>query len=115
MSTTTIEPTSSLYLHPFNGSNSIVVYKLLGVVVRDSTDKVKQEAWGICNSMIICWILQNVSETIRKFIMYVSNAKENWRQLQQRYQVTSGVRRYQLNKQIYETKQNGKPFTEYFY
>lgn len=141
MSTTKdIEIGSPLYLHPSDGSNFVVVEKLqgssnyrpwkrsfeialaskrklgfvTGAVERDKTDKVKQEAWDTCNSMVISWILLNVSDAIRKSVMYSNSAKQIWKQLQQRYQVVSGARKYQLNKQVYETKQVGKSVTEYF-
>lgn len=78
-STTIIERSSPLYLHPSDGSASITIEKLLGAsnyrswrrsleigltskrklgfvngdIKRDADNVVKQEAWDTCNSMII--------------------------------------------------------------
>ncbi|XP_021867389.2 uncharacterized protein [Spinacia oleracea] len=137
---TKIEPTSPLYLHPSDGSNAIAVEKLVGsanfrswqrtmeislaskrklgfvtgLVKRDPTDEVKQEAWDTCNSMVISWIMGNVSESIKKSIMFVNSCEQIWKQLQQRYTVTNGSRKYKLNKEIYETKQKGKLISDYY-
>ncbi|KAL2933560.1 Retrovirus-related Pol polyprotein from transposon RE2 [Bienertia sinuspersici] len=137
--TTTIEPTSPLYLHPSDGNGSVVVEKLqgasnyrpwrrsfeiilaskrklgfvTGAVKRDERDKVKQEAWETYNNMIISWIVHNVSDSIKQSIMYTRDTKQIWDQLQNRFQLVNGVRKYQVRKQLYETKQNGRSIAEY--
>lgn len=81
---------------------------------RDSSDAVKQEAWDTCNSMVISWILGSVNEPIKKSIMFLNNSSEIWRQLEKRYAVTNGSRKYKLSKEIYETKQGDKSVTDYY-
>ena len=140
MTGTKIEITSPLYLHPSDGSSSINIEKLqgasnyrswkrsleislaskrkigfvTGVVKRDGSDIVKQEAWDTCNNMVISWILFNVSEPIKKSIMFVEHASEIWKFLEQRFLVSNGSRKYRLNKELYETKQQGKSITDYY-
>ncbi|KAL2935935.1 Retrovirus-related Pol polyprotein from transposon TNT 1-94 [Bienertia sinuspersici] len=135
-----MDSTNPLYLHPSDGCNTIAVEKLegsnnyrgwkrsmeialaskrklglvTGVIVRDKSDPVKQEAWDTCNNMVISWILGNVSESIKRPVMFMSTAKDMWRSLEQRFQISNGARRYQISKQIYETKQNGKNVNEYY-
>ncbi|KAL2929715.1 Retrovirus-related Pol polyprotein from transposon TNT 1-94 [Bienertia sinuspersici] len=137
---TIIDASSPLYLHPSDGSNTITVEELQGstnyrtwkremevalsskrklgfvsgVVEKDKTDPVKIEAWTTCNDMVISWILRNVSDSIKKSIMFMGTAKDMWKNLEQRFQVNNGARRYQVCKQIYDTKQNGKSVSEYF-
>ncbi|XP_057252062.1 uncharacterized protein LOC130592033 [Beta vulgaris subsp. vulgaris] len=137
---TTIEATSPLYLHPSDGNNFMVIDKLqgsgnyrswkrsmeialaskrkLGFVTglekKDANDAVKKEAWETCNSMIISWILGSVSEPIKKSIMFVNSAHLIWKQLEQRFALTNGSRKYKLNKELYETKQQEKSISEYY-
>ncbi|KAL2897215.1 Retrovirus-related Pol polyprotein from transposon RE2 [Bienertia sinuspersici] len=103
--TTVIEPGSPLYLHPYDGTSSVSMEKLMGfsnyrpwrrsfeialaskrklgfvtrAVERDENDKVKQDAWDTYNSMVISWILANVSDGIKKSVMYTNSAKQIWR------------------------------------
>ncbi|KAL2940425.1 Retrovirus-related Pol polyprotein from transposon RE1 [Bienertia sinuspersici] len=140
MSSTSVDTTSLLYLHPSDGSNTIIIEKLqgssnyrawkrsleialaakrklgfaTGAVTRDKEDSVKQEAWDTCNNMVISWILGNVNETIKKSIMFMSTAKDMWKNLEQRFQVNNGARRYQICKMLYEIKQHGKTVNDYF-
>ncbi|XP_057249216.1 uncharacterized protein LOC130590683 [Beta vulgaris subsp. vulgaris] len=140
MTNTKIEPGSSLYLHPSEGTHTISVEKLegpsnyrswkrsfeislaskrkLGFVTggekKDSTDEVKSEAWETCNNMVISWILTSVSESIKKSVMFVTNAAEIWRQLERRFSVANGARKYKLHKAVYETKQQGRGVAEYY-
>lgn len=135
-----IDSTNPLYLHPSDGTNSITVEKLEGAsnyrswkrsleislaskrklgfvtgsVKRDIADTVKQEAWDTCNNMVISWIIGNVSEPIKKSVMFLNTSSAIWRQLEQRFLVSNGSRKYRLSKDLYETKQEGKSVTEYY-
>ncbi|KAL2940597.1 Retrovirus-related Pol polyprotein from transposon TNT 1-94 [Bienertia sinuspersici] len=135
-----IDPTSPLYLHPSDRTSSINIEKLQGAsnyrpwrrsleialaskrklgfvtggVKRDENDKVKQECWDTCNNMVISWILGSVSESIKKSIMFMSDACEIWKHLENRYSITNGARKYSLSKQLYETKQSGRLVSEYY-
>ena len=137
---TIIESNSPLYLHPSDGSRFIIVEKLLraenyrawkrsfeiglaskrklgfvtGTTIKDPTDVVKQEAWDTCNSMVISWLLNNVSEPIKKSVMFLDDACTIWKQLEQRFSITNGSRKYKLSKEIFDTKQNGKIVSEYY-
>ncbi|KAL2943034.1 Retrovirus-related Pol polyprotein from transposon RE1 [Bienertia sinuspersici] len=129
-----------LYLHPSDGPSTISVEKLqgaadyrawkrsmeialaskrklgfvTGTIARDAEDKEKQEQWDTCNCMIIAWILFNVSDSIKKSIVYVDSARAIWKQLEQRYSVVNGSRKYRLNKEIYELKQKESSINEYY-
>lgn len=79
-----------------------------GAVEKPKKDKVKREAWEMCNTMVLSWIINNVLETIKKSIMKSKSARQVWQQLKQRYTMSSGARRYLLSRQVYDTKQQGK-------
>ena len=57
---------------------------------RDPIDSIKQEAWDTCNNMVISWILNNVSESIKKSIMFIDSASSIWTQLEQLFSVING-------------------------
>ncbi|KAL2926727.1 Retrovirus-related Pol polyprotein from transposon RE2 [Bienertia sinuspersici] len=46
--------------------------------------------------------------------MFMNTARDKWKNLEQRFQISNGARKYQVCKMIYETKQNGKPVNEYY-
>ncbi|KAL2895740.1 Retrovirus-related Pol polyprotein from transposon RE1 [Bienertia sinuspersici] len=54
--------------------------------------------------MVITWILGNVTENIKKSIMFMNTARDMWKNLEQRFQISNGARKYQ----------NGKPVNEYY-
>ncbi|KAL2921517.1 Retrovirus-related Pol polyprotein from transposon RE2 [Bienertia sinuspersici] len=136
----TIESTNSLYIHPSDGINSVVVEKLqgnsnylqwkrsleialaskrklgfiTGGMARDSSDKVKQEAWDTCNNMVISWIHNNVLDSIKKSILFMTNAHHIWKHLETRFQINNRWRKYQLNKMLYEAKQNERNVSDYY-
>lgn len=140
MGSTQLDVTSPLYLHPSENSNSVNIEKLqgssnyrawrrsfeiclaskrklgfiTGVVKRDGSDKTKQDHWDTCNNMIISWLLGNMTDSIKRSVMFVTSCAQIWRELDQRYSVTNGSRKYKLCKDIYETKQNGRLVSEYY-
>lgn len=67
---------------------------ITGTTVKDTTDKVKSELWGICNNMVVGWIHHNVSPAIKKSILYVNNANNIWKQLETRFALANGSRKY---------------------
>ncbi|KAL2902416.1 Glutamyl-tRNA(Gln) amidotransferase subunit A [Bienertia sinuspersici] len=87
---TTIKSTSPLYIHPSDGTNSMTRKRSLeivlaskrklgfvsGGVTRNNANKVKQEAWDTCNNMLISRIHNNVSDSIKKSILFMNNAKQ---------------------------------------
>lgn len=79
-----------------------------GVLKKDDKDAVKSEAWETCNNMIISWILGSVSESIKRSIMFMSNAREIWEQLEKRFALTNGTRKYKICKDLYEAKQQAR-------
>ena len=46
--------------------------------------------------------------------MFLDDASTIWKQLEQRFSVTNGSRKYKLSKEIFDTKQNGKSISEYY-
>ncbi|GJT46623.1 retrovirus-related pol polyprotein from transposon TNT 1-94 [Tanacetum coccineum] len=130
-----------LYLHPSHGPSSLTVQEKLtgaqnyrswrraieiglstkrklgfvkGTVVRSATDENLAELWDTCNNMVICWIIGSVSESIARSIMFVGTASEIWQQLEKRFSLSDGSRKYKLNKDTYEITQSGSSVGEYY-
>lgn len=137
-----VDTTSPLYLHPSDGSYSITVNKLtratnyrswrrsmeialtskrklgfvLGTILRSaySEDETKTEQWDTYNSMVISWIHAFLSDTIKKYVLYINTARETWVQLEKRFAMSNGSRKYKLNRDLYNLKQNNTPINVYY-
>ena len=97
-----------LFIHPSDGPNTIVLGDKLtgsdnyrswkrsmeislstkrklafvqGTIVKSSDDPVKADQWETCNNLVIAWLMNNVSETIARSILFVKSAAEIWSQL----------------------------------
>ena len=129
-----------LFLHPSDSATSIQVDKLqgsgdyrawkrtmeinlaskrklgfaTGTVPVPVDDEQKAELWETCNYMVIAWITSNLSPTIRRSVMYMTTAHEIWLNLEKRFSVTNGSRKYKLNRELYEIKQNHMSVNDYY-
>lgn len=127
-------------MHPFDGPLSISVPKLQGpsvyrswkrsfeiqlsskrkldfvhgTITRSTDDVTNAIQWDTCNNLVISWIHNNVSESIRKSILYVESASEIWHQLEKHFSVTNGSQKYKLNKDLFALKQNKSSVADYF-
>ncbi|XP_074336445.1 uncharacterized protein LOC141673590 [Apium graveolens] len=134
------EMLNPLFLHPSNNPNSIVVDKIqgsadyrswcrsmeinlaskrklgfvTGTVSRPTDDEVKADMWDTCNHMVIAWITHNVSPLIKKSVMYMTSAHAIWKNLETRFALTNGSRKYRLNKDLYDVRQNMSSVNDYY-
>ncbi|XP_071688991.1 uncharacterized protein [Rutidosis leptorrhynchoides] len=123
---------SPLYLHPSDGPSSLAIQEKLsgaqnyrswrksmeialsskrkigfvtGTVVRSGANTNEAELWDTCNNMVISWIMSSVVDQIAKSIMFVGTAAEIWTQLEKRFALSSGSRKYKLHKETYSIEQ----------
>lgn len=134
------EMMTHLFLHPSDNATSIQVDKLqgssdyrnwirsmeinlsykrkhgfvTGTISIPTDDESKAEMWETCNNMIIAWITSNVSPTIKRSVMYMSSARDIWLNLEKRFSLTNGSRKYKLSRDLYELKQHNESISKYY-
>jgi len=130
-----VDSLNPLFIHPSDGPNTITLAEKLigsanyrawkrameislstkrklafvqGTIAKASDDPHKANLWEACNNIVISWVMNNVSDSIARPILYVKSAAEIWSQLDKRFAFANGSRKYQLNKQTYSLKQDDK-------
>ncbi|KAL2929151.1 Cysteine--tRNA ligase [Bienertia sinuspersici] len=56
----------------------------------------------------------SMTSHVKESMMYVRNAQDRWNQLERRFSLTNGIRKYKLNKAAYDLRQKEKSVTEYY-
>ncbi|KAL2932499.1 Protein FYV6 [Bienertia sinuspersici] len=107
-SNSSIDTSSPLYLHP-NEGNLLISEQLQGISNFRPWKRSMKIALGVKRKLgfVTGAIVRDKQDT--KF-----TAREIWVQLEKRFTVSNGSTKYRLNKEIYETKQNGLPINEYY-
>lgn len=82
--------------------------------MRSTTDSVEAFQWDTCNNMVISWIHNNISESIKSSVLFINTASDIWKQLEKRFSLTNGSRKYKLNRDLFNLKQNGMKVNDYF-
>jgi len=85
-----------------------------GTIPRSVDDPFKGEQWDACNNLVIAWIMNSVSESIAESMLYIESTSVIWKHLELRFAVSNGSRKYKLNRDIYNLKQNGDSVNEYY-
>lgn len=85
-----------------------------GVVKRDVEDAQKQDQWDTCDNIVISWLHGSTTEAVKTSVLYLNTSRDIWVQLESRFKVTHGTRKYKLSKEMYDTKQNGAPINDYY-
>ena len=85
-----------------------------GTVTKSSDDPIKAKMWDTCNSMVIAWLTNLVSDPIAKSILFLDSAREIWLQLEKRFSLSYGLRKYQINKEVYSIRQNHASINDYY-
>lgn len=61
-----------------------------GTEVRNAAEASEAIQWDTCNSMVTSWIFNNVFDSIKKSVLFITSASEIWSQLEKRFQLVHG-------------------------
>lgn len=67
-----------------------------------------------CNDMVVSWLQNSISNSIRSSIAFVDSARDIWLDLQDRFSHQNGPRIYQLRKSLANLSQETDPVSVYY-
>ncbi|XP_074342222.1 uncharacterized protein LOC141679690 [Apium graveolens] len=79
-----------------------------------SSNEVKADMWDTCNHMVIAWITHNVSPLIKIFVIYMTSVHAICKNLETRFALINRSRKYRLNKDLYDVRQNMSSVNDYY-
>nr|GEW18301.1 LTR retrotransposon like protein [Tanacetum cinerariifolium] len=65
------------------------------------------EMWETCNNLVISWIMSYVCESIAKSVMFIGTTSEILSQLETRFSLSNGSRKYKLCKDMFGISHHG--------
>ncbi|XP_019252824.1 PREDICTED: uncharacterized protein LOC109231632 [Nicotiana attenuata] len=135
-----LDSTNPLYMHPFESAGSLLVpglfdgssYRswrrgvLRALLVKNKVGFINgkcrkpdpqdpsYDQWERCNDMVTSWILNSISKGLADSLQYVNDAQELWKELEDRYDQTSGAKLYQLQRETNDLNQGNLDITGYY-
>ncbi|KAJ0541120.1 putative transcription factor interactor and regulator CCHC(Zn) family [Helianthus annuus] len=86
-----------------------------GSCIRSKTDEVLGRQWDRCNSIVLSWILNSVSEELYLGLVYSKIASDVWKDLKDTYYKIDGSVVFNMYQKINSFSQNGMPVSEYYH
>ncbi|GAU41434.1 hypothetical protein TSUD_98300 [Trifolium subterraneum] len=71
-------------------------------------------AWNHCNQLVSSWLLKSVSESIGQSVIFLENAVDIWNDLRERFSQGDLIRISELQRDIYDLKQENRSVTEFY-
>ncbi|KAJ0900510.1 putative RNA-directed DNA polymerase [Helianthus annuus] len=137
-----LDASDPLYLHPSDSSNlTIVSVKLKGSenytiwsnamqlalqvknkwrfidksCVKSENNEVLARQWDRCNSIVLTWILNSISEELYMGNVFAKLASDVWSDLKETYNKVDGSVVFDLYQKINSFSQNGSTVSEYYH
>ncbi|XP_071698002.1 uncharacterized protein [Rutidosis leptorrhynchoides] len=86
-----------------------------GTVIKSTTDDVLALQWERCNSVVLSWILNSISEELFSGQVFSKYAKTVWDELKETYDKIDGSITFNLHKKINTISQNGDSLSDYYH
>lgn len=71
-------------------------------------------AWERVNNMVISWILNSVEKDIADSLLFCNNAREIWKELENRFEQSNGTQLFQLQKELVSISQGTNSISTYY-
>lgn len=79
-----------------------------------STTDPAYASWERCNAMVTSYILHSLDTTIARSVIYFTSAREIWKDLEERYSLTSGAQLLSIQQILHELSQGNTIVVEFF-
>ncbi|XP_047257698.1 uncharacterized protein LOC124889765 [Capsicum annuum] len=70
--------------------------------------------WERCDNMVTSWLLNSLSRDLADSLQYINDARELWKELEDRHDQTNDAKLYQLQKEINDISQGNLDITRYY-
>uniref|UniRef100_A0A251TD96 Putative gag-polypeptide of LTR copia-type n=1 Tax=Helianthus annuus TaxID=4232 RepID=A0A251TD96_HELAN len=86
-----------------------------GTFLKPGDNEILGSQWERCNSVVLAWILNSVSEELYLGHVYSKSAAEVWKELRDTYDKVDGSVVFDLYQKINSFSQNGSSVAEYYH
>ncbi|KAJ0514308.1 putative retrotransposon gag domain, retrotransposon Copia-like protein [Helianthus annuus] len=86
-----------------------------GSCLKPSDNDVLSNQWDRCNSVVLSWILNSISDELYLGQIYSRVASEVWQELKETYCKVDGSIIFNLHQKISTISQNGSPISDYYH
>lgn len=86
-----------------------------GTCIRSETNVVLAKQWDRCNSVVLTWILNSVTEELYLGQIFSKTASVVWQELKETYDKVDGAVMFNLHHKISSLTQNGDSISEYYH
>ncbi|KAK1429347.1 hypothetical protein QVD17_11555 [Tagetes erecta] len=83
--------------------------------IKSTSNVTLAKQWERCNSVVLSWILNSISEELYVGQIFSKIASEVWDELKETYNKIDGSIIYNLHRQINSTNQNGNLISDYYH
>ncbi|XP_075074492.1 uncharacterized protein LOC142162084 [Nicotiana tabacum] len=85
-----------------------------GTVTNPSSNSALFEPWTRCNDMVVAWILNSLDREIRETVKYTESAEKLWKEIERRFGQASGIKIFQIRKEISSISEGNSTVASYF-
>lgn len=85
-----------------------------GKIEQLEENSVEYDQWHRVDSMIMSWILNAMSKELLDAFLYVTNFRELWIEIEERFVESNGPMLYQIKREINVFSQGNMPVSLYF-